>query len=349
MTERWTHATAFGIAVVLHLLLLVFASRQYYASAARPQMLNQAVRRLDQINGQPVRFIYVKDMVPSKLPPMDPSRLSDVNRRGASPDPRKGNSPDPTMKGGSAVRQLGGPGDAPVSRPTVMPSPASPPPEPGRPGSGEEQSGAQQASRTAQQSRAGRNAKPSSNAETKPGAGQGVLSTGKPENAQAGLPVGGEEQAMASSSPGSSGQRPVPPRPGVGAALQQMMTGSLQGGYSNPNASRLNTGSLSFDTAGWDLGPYARKVQERVQSNWHIPEAQQVLRQRGWVAIHFNVHKDGSITDLQVVRPSGIPSYDQSAIDALRSSNPLPPLPAEVTVPQISGLFRFYYNMRDDE
>jgi TonB family protein len=127
-----------------------------------------------------------------------------------------------------------------------------------------------------------------------------------------------------------------------------MMMGSLQGGYDNPNASRLNTGALSFDTAAWDLGPYARRVQEKVQSNWHVPEAQMVLRQKGWVAIKFNVQKNGLVTDLQVVRSSGIPSYDQSAMDALRSSNPLPPLPEEVTVPQIGGLFRFFYNMGDE-
>jgi len=349
LKDRSIHATAFLIALALHILLLAVASRQYYASATRPNMLNQAVRRLDKINGQPVRFIYVKDMVPSKEPPMDPSRLSDVNRRGASPDPRKGTSPDPTSMGQSPLRQLGGAGDAPVTRPTVMPTPPSPQPAPGRPGSGQGETPARQPSQQVAENRQGRSSKPSSNVESKVGTGPGLVSTGVAENAERGLPVGGEEPSMTPAAPGSTGRRPVPDRPGVGTALQQMMTGSLQGGYSNPNASRLNSGALSFDTAGWDLGPYARKVQERVQSNWHVPQAQEVLRQRGWVAIRFNVHKDGSVTDLQVVRASGIPSYDQSALDALRSSNPLPPLPAEVTVPQISGLFRFYYNMRDEE
>jgi hypothetical protein len=36
-------------------------------------------------------------------------------------------------------------------------------------------------------------------------------------------------------------------------------------------------------------------------------------------------------------------------MDALRSSNPLPPLPDFVTVPQIGGLFRFYYNMPTED
>lgn len=345
MKDRWTHAAAFLIALGLHVLLLALATRQYMASATKPHMLNQAAQRLTALNGQPVRFIYVKDMVPNTEPPLDPTRLSDMNRRGASPDPRKGDSPDPTSRGHSAQRQIGGEGDAPMTRPSAMASPASPQPMAGHPGTGQGESPGP----TGAQSRAGRDAKPSSNAERQTGAGAGAQALGQPAEGDRGLPVGGEQPAMTSVSPGSNGQRPTPQRPGLGTALQQMMTGSLQGGYSNPNASRLNTGSLSFDTAGWDLGPYARQVQERVQSNWHMPEAQVVLRQRGWVAIRFNVLKDGSIRDLQVVRPSGVPSYDQSALDALRSSDPLPPLPKEVTVPSISGLFRFYYNMEGED
>jgi periplasmic protein TonB len=348
--DRWTHAAAFLIALALHASLLVFATRQYYASASKPQMMNQAAQRLNTLNGQPVRFVYVKDMVQSKEPPMDPSRLSDSNRRGASPDPRKGDSPDPTSFGHSPLRQSGGEGDAPETRPSAMPSPASPKPVPGRQGTGRGEDPGRPAPPSEGQNRS---SKPSSNREAKPGAGQGARALGKPADAEQGLPVGGpvggENQTFASASPGSQGQSPKPERPGLGAALQRMTVGSLQGGYSNPNASRLNTGTLSFDTAGWDLGPYARRVQERVQSNWHVPEAQEVLRQKGWVAIRFNVQKDGSVTDLQVVRPSGIPSYDQSAIDALRSSNPLPPLPEEVTIPQIGGLFRFYYNLQGEE
>ena len=114
-------------------------------------------------------------------------------------------------------------------------------------------------------------------------------------------------------------------------------------------ASKLNSGAVSFDTAGWDLGPYARQVQERVESNWRLPEAQSVLRQKGWVSIHFNVQKNGAITDLEVIRSSGIPSYDQSALNAMLSSNPLPPLPREVTLPKISGTFRFFFNMPIDD
>jgi len=156
----------------------------------------------------------------------------------------------------------------------------------------------------------------------------------------------GGERGGQSPSPSPSRQA-KPARQGIGTQLQKMMIGSIKGGFDNPIASRLNTGEVSFDTAAWDLGPYARKVQELVHSNWHVPQVQAELGQPGWVAIRFVVHKDGSLTDLQVVRKSVIPSYNQSALDALRASNPLPPLPSEVTVPEIRGLFRFFYNMRD--
>ena len=352
MRDRWTPSLAFLIALALHLLVLGVATRQYMASADSHSRVNQAAQRLSTVNGRPVQFIYVKDMVPSKEPPMDPTRLSDVNRRGASPDPRKGTSPDPTSLGGSPIRQAGGPGDAPVTRPSSPFSPASPPPIPARPASPPRQQVDPRQARQAQQERPspGQSDRPSTNAAAKTnGAGQSPTPPGKAAEAQEGLPVGGEGTAMASPSKASPPMQAQPGREGLGTQLQNMMLGSMQGGYHNPNASRLNAGALSFDTAAWDLGPYARKVQERVQSNWHVPEAQMVLRQQGWVAIRFNILKDGRVTDLQVVRPSGIPSYDQSAMDALRSSDPLPPLPAEVTVPQISGVFRFYYNMAEGE
>ncbi len=353
MNDRWTPSLAFIIALLLHAVVLFFVSQQYLAAASNPARLNQAARRLNTINGRPVRFVYVKDMVPSKQPPEDPTRLSDMNRRGASPNAKKGTSPDPTSFGRSPIRQTGGAGDAPVTRPSVAPMQASPRPSPGRtPTKGQKSDEMARLERPAlskdrrfqkqdqKQERRGQ-------AKTAGERGTELGQRGKPSNDQHGLPVGGSEDAGTFDTPASgSPSRPASPEVrGLGSQIQKMMLGSLQGGFHNPIASRLNTGSISFDTAAWDLGPYARQVQERVQGNWHVPEAQTVLRQKGWVAIRFSILKDGHVTDLQIVRPSGIPSYDQAALDALRSSDPLPPLPSQVTAPKLGGVFRFFYNM----
>ncbi len=348
---RWTRGVSFVAAVLLHIPLIMLGGRQYIQAASHPEGANQAVRRLQAMtnqNGRPIKFIYVKDLKPSAEKPLDPTRYSDINRHGASPDPRKGQSPDPYSTGQSPLRQAGGPYDAPFARPAARPSAESPrpvQPQPGQQGSPETQAG--QASRdkgsiAKEVEKAAREV----SGEKNNGQAKGQPSS---KSAKMGLPVGGEQEGgQRGQTQGGETTPTVQPRPGqmgVGSRLQQMMAGAIQGGFNNPNASRLNTGDLSFDTAAWDLGPYARKVQERVQSNWRTPEAEMTLRQKGWVVIHFNIQKDGRVTDLGVVRSSGIPSYDQSAMDALRSSNPLPPLPDVVTVPQLGALFRFYYNM----
>lgn len=350
MRDRWTPSFSFLAAAGFHVLFLLLIGRHYMASSATPDRLNQAAQKLSTVKGQPVRFVYVKDMVPSKEPPLDKSRVSDMDRRGASPDGGKGQSPDPTSLGRSPVRQSGGPGDAPVTRPSVPAVPPSSPPAQ-RPGAGGQ--GAQPPRAPSPPGRPGAadEGRPARNSASKTGQAQEMADAraGIPERDERGLPVGGERgPGMSAAVPGAPGPPARPGPSGVGSQIQRMMVGSLQGGYDNPNASRLNSGALSFDTAAWDLGPYARQVQERVQSNWHVPEAQMVLRQKGWVAIRFNIQRDGTVTDLQVIRPSGIPSYDQSAMNAMRSSSPLPPLPKEVTVPQLGGVFRFFYNMSDE-
>jgi len=158
-----------------------------------------------------------------------------------------------------------------------------------------------------------------------------------------GLPVKGEEGQGGQKQGGKESNK------GLTAQIGRMNVQSLGGGYNNPNASRLNQGKVSFETSGWDLGPYARIVQEKVQSNWRIPGVEEVLRQKGWVAINFSIRKDGTVDDLSIQRPSRIPSYDESALAALKSSSPFPPLPSNVTVDKISGTFRFFYNMWSED
>lgn len=347
--DRATQGWAFAAALLLHGLVLLVAGHQYVASASDPSRLNQAARQLPKVvQGKPIRYVYVRDMIPSPEPPQDPTRLSDMNRRGASPDPRKGTSPDPTSFGRSPVRQTGGPGDAPVTRPAVPPSPGSHPATVPLPPSRGSSAG------PGARGQQGEEKGPEKNTAAKPNAGR-VEETqmGKPATALKGLPLSGPVEGGSRGVPEAAGappsRGPSPRGPGIASQLQKMMVGSLQGGYSNPNASRLNSGALSFDTAAWDLGPYARQVQEKVESNWRIPGAQEVLRQKGWVAIRFTIQKNGAITDLALERPSGIPSYDQAALNALISSNPLPPLPSEVTAPSLGALFRFFYNLPPEE
>jgi TonB family protein len=99
-----------------------------------------------------------------------------------------------------------------------------------------------------------------------------------------------------------------------------------------------------FDTQGFDLGPWANRVVAIVRSNWIVPVAAQ-LGVKGVVSVAFKVERSGRIIDIRVIAPSGTPSFDQAAANALKTSSPLPALPGDFPRPVLPGVFRFYYNM----
>jgi protein TonB len=98
-----------------------------------------------------------------------------------------------------------------------------------------------------------------------------------------------------------------------------------------------------FDTRGFDLGPWANQVIAIVKRNWLIPVAAE-MGMKGVVGVAFEVQRSGEITNVRLVSSSKIPSFDQAAMNALKSSSPFPPLPVDFPRPLLPGVFRFYYN-----
>jgi TonB family protein len=64
----------------------------------------------------------------------------------------------------------------------------------------------------------------------------------------------------------------------------------------------------------------------------------------GHVVLSFNVHKDGTITDLQVLKPSAIDAFTKSAVNAIRGCNPTMPLPPEYPDERALFTVTFYFN-----
>jgi TonB family protein len=65
---------------------------------------------------------------------------------------------------------------------------------------------------------------------------------------------------------------------------------------------------------------------------------------KGHVVIQFNVHKNGTITDLAVVGPSGVEAFNSAAFGALSASNPTQPLPPEYPTDRAFFTVTFFYN-----
>jgi TonB family protein len=101
---------------------------------------------------------------------------------------------------------------------------------------------------------------------------------------------------------------------------------------------------ISFDSKGVDFGWWLRRFVTQVKSNWFIPQAAMVLK--GRVVITLNIHRNGTISDVTVIQSSGIQSLDNSAVNALRSSNPTVALPAEYPEDKVLFTVTFLYNLR---
>jgi TonB family protein len=99
---------------------------------------------------------------------------------------------------------------------------------------------------------------------------------------------------------------------------------------------------IQFDAKGVDFGPWLRRFVAQVKRNWYVPQAS--MMHSGRVVIQFNVHRNGTITDLVVVRPASVTALTTSAFNALRLSNPTMALPAEYPTDSAFFTVTFHYN-----
>jgi TonB family protein len=118
---------------------------------------------------------------------------------------------------------------------------------------------------------------------------------------------------------------------------QQSGMVNLQGGADQEVAP-----SIQFDSKGVDFGPWLRRFIAQIKRNWFIPYA--AMSMHGHVVVTFYVGKDGRITELKVLKPSGIDAFNNSAYGALVASNPTQPLPTEYPDDRAFFTVTFFFN-----
>lgn len=99
---------------------------------------------------------------------------------------------------------------------------------------------------------------------------------------------------------------------------------------------------IQFDSKGVEFGPWIRRFVAQIRRNWFVPYA--IWSMHGHVVLTFNVHSDGSLTDLTVVKPSHVDAFNNSAYNALLASNPTQPLPPEYPDDHAFFTVTFYFN-----
>jgi protein TonB len=107
-------------------------------------------------------------------------------------------------------------------------------------------------------------------------------------------------------------------------------------------------GGLAFgegnfgDRFGW----YVDAVRNRISSNWLLSTISPNLLTAPRVYVHFDILRDGNITNVEVTQSSGIPEVDRSALRAVLASNPVGPLPPGYSGDKVSVEFYFDFRRR---
>ena len=129
----------------------------------------------------------------------------------------------------------------------------------------------------------------------------------------------------------------------LGEALRNLQRYVQNETFNNPQGGNDRPGAtIQFDTKGVEFGPWLRRFVAQVRRNWFVPQAAMVMS--GHVVLQFNIHRDGSITDIAVVQPSSIDAFNNAAYGAIVTSNPTAPLPPEYPSDQALFTVTFYYN-----
>jgi TonB family protein len=143
-------------------------------------------------------------------------------------------------------------------------------------------------------------------------------------------------------------QRPQPPPGGkLGDALRNLQKYVDQDTFDNQRGGTQEFGpAIQFDTKGIEFGPWIRRFVAQVKRNWFVPYAAMSLR--GRVVITFFVHRSGALTDVTVIGPSSVESFNLAARNALLASNPTEPLPPEYPDDKAFFTVTFFYNESPD-
>jgi len=141
---------------------------------------------------------------------------------------------------------------------------------------------------------------------------------------------------------GASGRSPTAGG-SLGDALRNLERYTQSGSFDNPGGAGGQFGpEIQFDTKGVEFGPWIRRFIAQVKRNWFIPYA--AMSMKGHSVITFNVHKDGSISDISVLGPSAVDAFNNAAVGALSGSNPTQPLPPEYPSDKAFFTVTFFYN-----
>ena len=324
--SRWSFTTdrAVLLSVLLHALfaLLVIVAPAPERRALDTDELPPDLLGLNKLwavppQNPPIPVHFYPAPGPRTPEPGPRPRPSDVDRKAGGGDPRLPKADTPKSVAGPGIRDL-----APGRR------------GPGR-GPGEDARAAAEAARRAAAAAAdrGTGGVPRETAADAKGDGERKGLTGLPSRALREITV------PEASSPAAGGSPPGGGAPGGGG--DEGAGWESEGGF-------VDSGPLSFDTKGYDWGPYAAEMIRKIKRNWDVPKLAH-YGLKGRLVVRFHLQRDGRVEGLRLLVSSGVPPYDNASMQAIRSSSPFRPLPADFPNPREGVTITFLYNVRPED
>lgn len=124
--------------------------------------------------------------------------------------------------------------------------------------------------------------------------------------------------------------------------------GGDEGGGWESEGGFVDSGPLSFDTKGYEWGPYAAEMIRKIKRNWEIPKLAH-YGMKGRLVVRFFLMKDGRVEGLRLLVSSGVPPFDNASMQAIRNSSPFRSLPPDFPNPREGVTITFLYNIRPEE
>ncbi|OGC78835.1 MAG: hypothetical protein A2145_06170 [candidate division Zixibacteria bacterium RBG_16_40_9] len=98
-------------------------------------------------------------------------------------------------------------------------------------------------------------------------------------------------------------------------------------------------GSAVLEGRGLENSYYVDLILQKIKESWRNPVRGGLLK----ATIYFKILRDGRVIEAQVEIQSGVSIFDQSALRAVISASPLPPLPSQFTSEYLGVHLEFEY------
>jgi TonB family protein len=133
-------------------------------------------------------------------------------------------------------------------------------------------------------------------------------------------------------------RRYTPPAPAnqVYSSTPQAMSNPMYAPQSGGGQVGVGPNSPLGNRYGW----YAELIRQRIAQNWRT-NGLDARSQSSPAVVSFTIQRDGSVRSPQLFQSSGNPNIDNTALRAVYDSNPMPPLPPQITENYISAQFTF--------